>query len=334
MAVIAATNPTLMDVIKVTEPDGGVITDVVEMLSKMTPFVEDGTWMEANGGSYHRTSIRTGIPLPTWRMYYQGVLPSKGTYAQVDEPIGMMEARAQVDQKLVEINTNPAAFRFLESKGHIEGMKQQMEETALYGAVTTSPQKFNGLIPRYASLAAASGENIIDAGGTGSDNASILLVRWSPQTVHFIYPRGSQAGIKRTDLGLNHHANPPDGSSGEFSAYEEKFEQDAGLVVRDWRAAVRIANIDVSDVIAKVNAPAILEYMAAAVDKLPDVGAADSRTVFYMPRFMRTMLRIQTMNQKNVMVSVGQEEGRAKLRFDDFEIKVLDALLSTESRVT
>jgi hypothetical protein len=333
MAVLAATNPTLMDVAKLKEPDGGMTTDVVDMLSQSNPLIEHGTFMEANGGTYHRSSQRTGIPDPTWRAFYQGVLPSKSTYATLDEPLGMMEARSQVDQKLADMATDVGQFRLLEAAGHLEGMRQSFAEAALYAYSSTSPEKFNGIMPRYNSLSAASGENIIDAGGTGSDNASILIVNWSPRTVFFTYPKGSSAGIQRIDLGVNHQADPPDGTSGKFSAYEEKFSWDVGLVVRDWRHIVRIANIDVSNLIAQSNAAAILELLAIAVDKFPDDGMG-GRQVIYVPRTVSSMLRIQTMKQSNVQLTVGGEEGRKKVSFDGIPIEKLDSLLLTESRVT
>jgi hypothetical protein len=332
---IAATNPTLMDFAKVTEPDGGITTDLVEMLKQDNPILEDATVMEANGGMYHRSSVRTGMPEPTWRMFYQGVLPTKSTYAQVDEPIGMMEARSQVDMDLADMSSNPNQFRLLEAAGHIVGMNQAMIESLLYGAVSTSPQKFNGIMPRYSSKSTtvATSENIIDAGGTGSDNASILVVNWSPRSVFLVFPKGTQAGLQRTDLGTNHHATPPDGSSGEFSAYEEKFTWKCGLVVRDWRHIVRIANIDVSNLTEQSNPAAILELLAVAVDKLPSTGGG-SRTVIYVNRTISTMLRIQTMKQSNVLVTPGREEGMQKRSFDDIQIRKLDQLLNTETRVT
>jgi hypothetical protein len=276
MAVLAATNPTLMDVAKLREPDGGMTTDVVDMLSQSNPLIEHGTFMEANGGTFHRSSQRTGIP----------------------------------DPKLADMATDVGQFRLLEAAGHIEGMRQSFAEAALYAYSTTSPEKFNGIMPRYNSLSAASGENIIDAGGTGSDNASILIVNWSPRTVFFTYPKGSSAGIQRIDLGW-----------------------DVGLVVRDWRHIVRIANIDVSNLIAQSNAAAILELLAIAMDKFPDDGMG-GRRVIYVPRTVSSMLRIQTMKQANVQLTVGGEEGRKKVRFDDVPIEKLDQLLLTESRVT
>lgn len=331
MATLAATNPTLTDVAKLKEPDGGIITDVVEMQAQDNELLLDSTWMEANGGTFHRSSQRVGIPDPTWREFYQGVLPSKSTYAQLDEPLGMMEARAQIDQKLADMATNPAQFRLIEAGGHIEGMNQALVATALYGSVTTSPAKFNGLAPRFNSLSAASGENIIDAGGTSTDNTSIWLINWSPRTVFFAYPRGSTAGISRVDLGINHHARPPDGSAGEFSAYEEKFTQEVGLVVRDWRHVVRAANIDKSNLVGETSAADILKLMTTMVHKLPS--QSGGRMAFYVNRTVISMLDIQAQNKANVYLTTGNEEGRAKVSFRGIPIRKVDQILNTEDRV-
>lgn len=331
MTTIAATNPTLMDIAKLTEPDGGITTDVVEMLNQDNEILLDATYQEANGATFHRSSIRTGIPEPTWRTFYQGVQPTKSSYAQVDEPLGMMESRSQVDMKLADMSPNKDQFRLIEAGGHLEGMNQSNVATTLYGSVATSPAKFNGLAPRFNSLSAASGENIIDAGGTSTDNTSIWLINWSPRTVFYAYPRGSTAGINRLDLGINHNALPPDGSAGVFSAYEEKFTMENGLVVRDWRHVVRAANIDKSNLVGETSAADILKLMAAMVDKIPAM--AGGRAAFYVNRTVKTMLRIQCMQRSNVHLTVGNEEGRPKLMFDGIPIRKVDQLLNSEDRV-
>jgi hypothetical protein len=332
MATLAATNPTAMDIAKLMEPDGGVTTDVVEMLNQFNPFMGEATFVEANGKTFHRTSIRTGLPEPTWRQYYQGVQPTKSSYAQVDEPIGSMEARSQVDQRLLKHSGNPAQVRLIEAQGHLEGMSQSLVDTALYGSVTTSPAKFNGIMSRLNSTTAASGENVIDGGGTSTDNASILLINWSPRTVFFTYPQGSAVGVQRTNIGTNHQAEPPDGSSGKFTAEEEKFEQECGLVVKDWRHVVRAANIDVSNLVAESSAADILKLMAIMVDKIPSFDGG--RAAFYVPRVISTMLRIQLMSKNNVYLTVGGEEGKKKTHFDGIPINRVDKMRITEDRVT
>lgn len=327
---IASSNMTLADIAKQTGPDGD-IQDIVELLTQDNEILADASWEEANGGTFHRSSVRTGIPEPTFRRFYEGVTPSKSTYAQIDEPIGMMENRSVVDAKMLDMSPNKERVRMNEAIGILEGFNQAFTETLLYGDVGTSPAKFNGLLPRFDVLSASSGENIIDGGGTGTDNASILIVNWSPRTVFCVYPRGSKGGIIREDLGKQEvldSASP----GRRYTAYEEKFQWDCGLVVRDWRHVVRIANIDKSLLVAQSGAAAILELLAAAVDKLPS--SMGGRPAIYMNRTVKTMLRIQCMKQANVYLTIGQEESRPKLMFDGVPIRKVDMMQADEARIT
>ena len=327
---IASSNMTLADIAKLTGPDGDIL-DVVELLTQDNEILLDATWEEANGGTYHRSSVRTGIPEPTWRRFYEGVAPSKSTHAQIDEPLGMMENRSSVDAKLLDMSPNKERVRMIAAMGILEGFNQAFTKTLLYGDVGTSPAKFNGFLPRLDSLSAASGENIVDAGGTGTDNASILIVNWSPGKIFCTFPRGSKAGIQREDLGRQETLDTA--SPGRrFTAYEEKFQWDCGLVVSDWRHVVRLANIDKSALVAQSGAAAILELLAAGVDKLPS--SMGGRPAIYMPRTVKTMLRIQCMKQTNVYLTVGQEEGRPKLMFDGIPIRKVDQMQADEARIT
>ena len=328
MSTISAVNPTMSDITKMMGADGQIASDIVDILKQDNEILLDATFQEANGGTYHRHAQRVGIPEPTWKRYYEGVAPSKSTYATVDEPIGMMENLSQVDADLLAHSGNPGQVRLHEAAGILEGFNQSFAQTMLYGSVSTSPAKFNGVLSRYSSKSAASGENIIDAGGTGSDNLSILLMTWSPLHSFMIYPKGSAAGLSRKDLG-SQMLTESDGKRREVM--EEQFKQHVGMCVRDWRGNVRIANIDRSLLIGQSGAPAVLELLAAAVDKLPSGGG---RTAIYMPRVIKTMLRIQMMKQNNVYLTVGNEEGKPKLMFDGIPIRKVDQMAADEARVT
>lgn len=331
MATLASNNLTLTDIAKEKLPDGSVEADMVNMLVQRNEILQDMVWEEANGGTFHRSVQMISIPAPTWRRFYEGVIPTKTESAQVDEPMGMMENRSVVDADLLEMSGNPGQVRMNEALGILEGFNQEFTATLLTGASSTAPAKFNGILPRYQSLTGITGSNIVDGGGTGSDNASILLVDWGVRTVFGIYPRGSKAGMSREDLGRVQvlDTNSP---GRRFTAYEEIFKWNCGLVVRDWRAIVRAANIDKSNLVAQSGAAAILELMAAMVDKLPN--GVTGRPAFYVNRTVRTMLRIQTMKQANVYLTVGNEEGRPKLSFDGIPIRIVDQMAADETRVT
>jgi hypothetical protein len=240
MATLGVQNPTLLDITKAQAPDGSI--DVVaEILNETNEILDDWTMIEGNLATGHRTTVRTGIPKPTWRKLYGFVQPTKSTRAQITDSCGMMEAYADVDCAAADLNGNTNAFRLSEDRAHIEGMGQEAAETLFSGDSDVDPEKFTGLNARYNSKSAANGDNIIDAGGTGSDNASIWLIGWGPNTCHGIYPKGSTAGLSMTDKGQQTVQDTEGGTTGRREAYVTHYRWDLGLTLRDWRYVVRIA---------------------------------------------------------------------------------------------
>ena len=246
MATLAVTNPTLADVAKMTDPDGS-IANIVELLSQTNEVLDTMTWIEGNLPTGHRTSVRTGLPAPTWRKIYGGVQPAKSTSVQVTDNCGMLEAYAEVDKALADLNGSTAAFRLQEDRAFIEGINQEFCQTLFYGNEGTEPEAFTGLAPRFNSTSAENGSNIIklDSGASGADQSSIWLVVWGPQTIHGIYPKGGKAGLSVVDKGQVTVENI-DGASGRAEMYRTHYKWDCGLSVRDWRYVVRIANVDTS----------------------------------------------------------------------------------------
>ena len=146
MTVLSVANPTLLDLAKRTDPDGSIAT-IVELLNQNNEILDDMTWVEGNLPTGHRTTVRTGLPAPTWRKLYGGVQPTKSTTAQVTDNTGMLEAYAEVDKALADLNGNTASFRLSEDMAHIEGMSQEMADTLIYGNEGSEPEAFTGLSP-------------------------------------------------------------------------------------------------------------------------------------------------------------------------------------------
>lgn len=334
MATLATTNPTLLDLAKISDPDGKIAM-VVEILNQTNEILDDMSWVEGNLTNGHRTTIRTGIPTPTWRKMYGGVQPNKGRTAQITDSTGMLEAYAEVDKALADLNGNAAAWRLSEDKVHIEGISQTLAQTIFYGSEVTTPESFTGLAPRYNSTIAANGENIILGGSAGgqTDNLSIWLVVWGPNTVHGIIPKGSKAGFQVEDKGQVTIENV-DGAGGRMEAYRTHYRLDAGLCVRDWRYVVRIPNIDRSLLTADVSTGAnISDLMVQAIEMIPNLGMG--RPVFYMCRTLRSILRRQQINLvKNATLTMEQLSGKHQLMFDGIPIKRVDALAADETRIS
>lgn len=331
MATLSVTNPTLLDLAKIMDPDGKVAT-VVEILNETNEVLEDMSWLEGNLPTGHRTTIRSGIPEPTWRKLYGGVLPNKGTTVQVTDSCGMLEAYAEVDKALADLNGNTSAFRLSEDKVHLEGINQALADALFYASETTTPEKFTGLVPRFNSSTAVNGENVIKADGAGSDNTSIWLCVWGPNTGHGIIPKGSKAGFQMNDKGQVTIENV-DGLGGRMEAYRTHYRLDAGLSIRDWRYFVRICNIDKSALTKNASAGSdLIDLMTQAIELIPSLGMG--RPVFYCSRTVRSFLRRQIMNKvASSTLTMDMVAGKRVVAFDGIPVKRCDALAADEALV-
>lgn len=304
MATLSTGQLTLADWSKRTGPDGK-IDPVAELLSQQNDVLEDIVFKEANQPTSHVVNIRTGLPTVYWRAYNQGVPSSKSTTAQVTEPCAMLEARSHIDAKLLALNNNSAEFRLSEESAFIEAMNQEMTGKLFNGNVGADAKTFSGLATRYSSTTAGNGGNVILAGGAGSDNASIYLVVWGEQTVFCPFPKGSRAGLQSRDLG---EESVQDASGNWFQAARSLFQWDGGLVVKDWRYVVRIANIDVSDWVGVTGSQAstastnLLKLMMRAIARIPNFNMG--RAAFYSNRSIQEGLMIQALEKSNAALGI------------------------------
>lgn len=332
MAALSVTNPTLADVAKRMDPDGRIDT-IVEILNETNEVLDDMTMLEGNLPTGHRTTIRTGLPVPTWRKLYGGVQPTKSTTVQVTDNTGQLEAYAEVDKALADLNGNTAAFRLSEDRSHLEGMNQEYVDTLFFGDESSAPEEFTGFAPRFNSLSAANGENIISGGGSGSDNTSIWLVVWGPNTCHGLYPKGSVGGLEMTDKGQV-TIEDVDGSGGRMEAYRTHYKWCGGLTVRDWRYVVRIANIDKSDLTKNAASGADLtDLMAQAIELIPSLGLG--RPAFYCSRTIKSFLRRQIASKvSSSTLTMEQVGGKSIVTYDGIPVRRTDALAPDEAAVS
>ena len=326
-------NPTLSDLAKRLDPDNSIAT-VIEVLNDTNEILDDMGWVEGNLPTGHKTTVRSGLPSVTWRLLNYGVQPSKSRTVPVTDTCGMLEAYAEVDKALADLNGNTAEFRMSEDVAFLEAMNQEMASTLFYGT-DANPERFIGLAPRYASYGSVDGDssfNTLDGGGTGSVNTSIWMIVWGENTLHGIYPKGSQAGLSHRDLGED---TLDDGNGGKYQGYRTHYKWDMGLTVRDWRYAVRIANIDVTDLLTfgagTDNSANLIRLLIQAVNKIPNLGMG--RGAIYVNRTVQTGLEIMANEKANVQLS-WQEFGAGKiLTFRGIPIRRADAILETEATV-
>ena len=333
MATLTNTVLTLTDWAKRLDPDGKV-PRVVELLAQTNEILSDMRWREGNLPTGHRITVRTGLPTVAWRLLNQGVTPSKSTTAQIDEQAGMLEAWSEVDKDLAMLNGNSSAFRLSEAQAFLEAMNQEMSSTLFYGNSGLDPEEFTGLAPRYSSLSAGNAQNVISGGGSGSDNTSVWLVVWGENTCCGIFPKGSQAGLLHEDFGEVTVETTAGVGGTRMRALQERYQWKAGIALKDWRFAVRICNIDVSDLVANAGSEAnLLQLMAKAVHRIPAMGLGTP--AFYCNRTVHEFLDIQTLSKVSTGGGVTYEnvQGKRIMTFRGIPIRTVDSLLLTEATV-
>lgn len=334
MPINAVNNPTLADVADQLPRQSGPAV-MIEALNYASQFWDDITWIEANNGSNHDASVRTGLPQGTWRALYEGVDPSRSTHVNVSDRSGQLTDYSNVDKALYDrMGANAKSWRGSEDAAFYEGMMQNVLKTVFYGDINDNSRAFTGLANRFNTLnsAVASSENVIDAGGTGATNSSIWLVGWSPRTVALFYPQGTQAGLQVQNKG---QLTVKDKNNRSYEAMVTYFEINVGLSVQDWTAVVRIANIDVTllkgDLSSGPDLPALMDQ---ATDLISD-NADSMRPVWYMTRKVRSILRSQVEKKTGFTMQAEDLYGKNRkvLTYGGYPIRALKTLLNTEVRV-
>ena len=332
MALLGQSFPDIIDAVKAGDPKSGAI---IEMLKEKNPIMEDAISQPCSHGSSHKHKVRTGIPEATFGRLYKGTKQGKSTYAQVTDVTGFIEGRSELDKRMMRVGLGAdkiAALRMAEANGHIQAISNTHQETVFYGNSETDPDKFDGFSPRFSDKSAKNGSQIIDAGGTGSDNASIWFIPWGDDYCHLIHPDGANAGIVREDKG-EQQVNDADGNP--YFALVETFEYHSGVAVKDWRNVACIRNIDVSDALAgNVD---LFGLMRKAFHKMENPEDPSARYAVYMNRNMAEVLDMLQTNAGTgdnfVRLKTIEVEGKKVTGYRNMPIRVTQALLNTEAQV-
>jgi len=331
MATIGKSFVDLIDIYKLQDGHGNYVP-VIEMLMEMNPILEDALAVECNKGTTHLHTVRTGLPSVTWGKLYQGIPNSKGRTAQVEDTTGFVEGLSTVDKRLLALSSNEGAVRLSEAQAYLESMSQEVATKLFYGDSASDPEQFMGLAPRFNSLTAANGNQVIDAGGTGSDNTSIWFITWGDNQCTLLYPKGTQAGVQREDMGeqrvLDEAGNP-------YYAKEEKFTWHVGLAVKDWRYVARVANIDVSNM--QAGTVKLYDFMRKAFYALHNRRVAGGKIAIYCNTDVLEALDALATNagasDNFVRLTRMDVEGKEVLSYRGIPLRESDSILNTEARV-
>lgn len=341
MATVGSTYPDLIDSYK-----GSQEGTVIELLKQNNPILDDAIATQCNMDAVHRHTIRTGYPTASWGRLYKGVKASKSTLQQVDDTTGFLEARSEIDTRLLKLAPDPAKARLVDSAPYLEVMNQEMATGIFYHDTKTTPEKFKGVAARFntynTNIPDPAKPNVanqvIHGGGAGNDNTSIWFITWADHATSLLYPKGTKAGVSVMDKG-EEPVRDDDGAT--YYAKVTMFEWHIGAFVKDYRYNARIANIDVSAMMAgSVDVWALLRQAYYRLFQVYGIGALGGKTACYMNRQVLEILDAQSSdrallaaNPNYTGLGQAQVEGKVIRTYRDIPIRMTDAILNTEALV-
>lgn len=328
--------PTLYDLTKQLDPDGS-LADIAKVFSQTDEMLKDIPYKEANGRTFHRITVEDGMPSGTWRRLNKGITAVDSGSLQVDETIGLLEARSEVDVVLARMSSDIPKYRKTKDDRIIRGMSKQVAETFIYGDTTTYPDRFHGFHPRYDSLGKKTDtflafnpmSQVYSMAGS-SNVSSIWLIGWGEDTVYGIYPQGSTMGMEQEDLGV---IDAHDADGGVFRAYATHFRCQHGLAVEDWRYVARLANIDVAATVNDAATTVIINAMIDMAAAIPDLNSC--RPAFYMNRNVKAFLTKLAYVKTNLALNIGDVYGEKNvLNINGIPIRQSDSITLAETVLT
>jgi len=300
MATLGAAYVTTADIEKMRLPDG-TIANPAELLDQTNEMAQDIPWYPTNKDTSNITVVRTGIPQPVLRRLYEGTPPTKSAVAQIEDGVSLMTDAGVIDVD-VPHGGNLGKIRMNERKAKLQGFMQYFQYLMLYGTNQLDERQFNGLTIRYNAITGNVSSQVLNAGGTGTDNTSVWGIDWDEDKVCGLYPKGTQAGLEVNDKGIQ--KQPTSVTAGAvgtgFWAYEDELKWKCGLAVKNYMSVVRIANIDVSDLTfqqlgtgsqASTASTYLIDLIADAIERIQNPGP---NFRFYCTRRTRTWIRRQS----------------------------------------
>lgn len=297
-----------------------IVTDIAETLTNIIQVMEDAVHVECNQQDHHTFTQRMSLPAGAWRQLYGGVAEEASVTKQVTESTGRLEAYSKIDEDLIELAGNSAAFRRTEDMAFLEGLTQTFGTALVYGNIGINPEQIQGWALRYATL----GTLIKGASGTGSDTSSIWLVQWGQTKCHMIYPQGSSVGLDAEDLGVE---TVLDGSNNPYRAYRTHFKWKTGFAVHDNRCIGRVANIESAGAANLFNP----DLLVALINQMIERAAGG---VLYVNPTVQTQMDIAAMDKSNGYYSVKEIFGVPTTHFRGIPIKQFDSITITESAIS
>lgn len=310
---------TLVELAKRTDPKGNS-AELINILAEKNPMLEEAHWEEANDLNSHEFTQIITEPSAGWGRINKDIPFSAGRTKQVVEPMGTLVDAFKIDDRLLAKAPNASDYLAKEAKIHLEALGKRAHAALLYGNRGADPDGITGFMTRYNSLSDT--DSIINAGGSGADVASILVVKWGRDGAYLAYPREFGRFI-REEGPKQQWLTEAGGAAGGYYAEIMTWSMSLGLCIAKPKNVQRICNIETSGS-SNIFDP---DDLVTALDRLDSTDGA----VIYVPRAIYTQMNINLMNKSNTAYTREEEWGRPVLKFFGVPVKVCDQMLTTET---
>lgn len=324
---------SLADVFTQTDGKGNITSKVIELLAPACDLINDAYVGECNSKDSNVSIIRTSMPEPEFRAYYQGAAKTSSKTRKVVDTCGQLTDYSVVDKTLCDRQKNPGQFRLNEAKAHLMGFQKKIMKTMLYGDTKNSPLGFDGFARRYSKIDTKEnsiGKQIIDGGATSGDCTSVFFITFGENDTKLLYPEGSKAGIIHQNLG---EVTEKDENNKEYQAYKDYWEWTVGLAVGNYKSNARIANISVEKLRSgEVDVESLLLDAYYAIDDDREKGS--NNTFIYASKEFYKALHKKILNKTNVNLTYGDVGGKKILQFIDIPLRSCKEISMAESVVS
>lgn len=334
MAVIGSTVLNTIDILRQRGPDGKATAEQINLMTKLSPVYRYARSGPCNAGQKHKHNIMMKLPAVAWGRLYKGTPASKSGFAQVEDTTGFIEGRVEVDVRQLKLHPGEENVVMMnEAEGQLEAIAQTFETAFFYSDVITTPDQFKGLAARYnVKATSGAGRQIIDAAGESSNNTSVWFVTWGDKYTSLIHPQGMTSGVTREDKG---EQRTTDADGDPYYVREELWTLHCGVSVGDYRYNVRIANINVTNLLA--GTVDMYAWMRKAYYRLKSRTIPGGQQMIYMNADVLEALDAANTNDSGtdnfIRLSRMQLDGEEVSSYRRIPIMETEHLLNTEARV-
>lgn len=292
--------------------DKNEVKTIVELIAQVNQMISSIMVKEGNEVDGNTTVVRSRQPTGQWTSMSEGVQPESSSTREIWDAAGVLEGYSMIPMRYLDKAANFQAALEQEIVAFVQGFSENVEDKIFHGDRRLDPKEFFGLDARFDSLSAETGGQIIDAGGVGNVQTDLWFVAWGDSAVSTFFGKNGMGGMKVRPQGEMTVDRSNDGKYQQ--CWVTYFAWEMGLMIEDYRAVSRLANVNETDLVAGTLGYNLNDQMIRTYDKLPRMMKAKEVRVYCNQKFV-TALTIEASNKSNNFLTMANWQGEEVVHF-------------------